>query len=37
MKSVLAIRAQAALCRQLAIREPAKRVHWLQKRSDGRA
>jgi hypothetical protein len=29
MKSVLAIRAQAALCRQLAIREPAKRVHWL--------
>ena len=29
MKNLLAIRAQAALCRQLAIREPAKRVHWL--------
>ena len=29
MKSVLAIRAQAALCRQLAIREPANRAHWL--------
>jgi len=29
MKNLVEIRAQAALCRQLAIREPADRVHWL--------
>jgi len=29
MKNLVEIRAQAALCRQLAIREPANRVHWL--------
>jgi hypothetical protein len=29
MKNLVEIRAQAALCRQLAIREPANRVNWL--------
>jgi len=29
MRHLVAIRAQAALCRKLAIREPANHVHWL--------
>ena len=29
MKHLVAIRAQSALFRKLAIREPANRVHWL--------
>jgi hypothetical protein len=29
MKNIVEIRARAALCRQLAIREPANRAHWL--------
>ena len=29
VKNLLELRAKAALCRQLAVREPANRAHWL--------
>jgi hypothetical protein len=29
MKNLVEMRSQAALCRQLAVREPSNRAHWL--------